>query len=480
MKRNSTLISLSLGARRANIPQTIVALVTLSLVTGMLTDTADEMLAYMLVTIVCAVPCVLWISAGTPGVPLLPPICIMSLVYYALPVVRKNAHIADFESSEILSGAITVALFIVAATTSWWLLLVRNVPERRIDAREVFSERRLIQVIFVGLASGIVFYVATYSGWVEWLGPSFGLFRSVMITVTTAACFLLGYARARGSLRGRNWAIAVGSLSLIILLSWISLFLVFGLIMCLAAVLGYVITSKRVPWRFLSAVLPVIIILHAGKGDMRDKYWSPNTNFSAQLSVFDMPALIAEWVGDGLVEIREGSTESAIDRASLLHVLLQVQRMTPSYVPFFDGESYALLPQMLVPRFLDPDKIASQAAMDLLNIRYGFLTAEETKKTAAGWGLVAEAYANFGRFGVIGVGFLLGLFCGLIERWSFGAAIISLPTFVAVITMLQLINLEADAASLLTTLFQSIVSVSSIFWLMQALAKHKKRLPQGA
>ena len=70
---------------------------------------------------------------------------------------------------------------------------------------------------------------------------------------------------------------------------------------------------------------------------------------------------------------------------------------------------------MLIPRFLDPEKIASQAAMNLLNIRYGLLTAEETQKTAAGWGLVAEAYANFGRLGVIGVGFVLDCCAGLLS-----------------------------------------------------------------
>jgi hypothetical protein len=116
--------------------------------------------------------------------------------------------------------------------------------------------------------------------------------------------------------------------------------------------------------------------------------------------------------------------------------------------------------------------------MNMLNIRYGLLTAQETQSTAAGWGLVAEAFANFGLPGVILVGFFLGLLCGFVERWATGAALISLPSFCAVIIVMQLVNVEADAAELLTTLFQSIVSISSIYWVIQIVAKNRRRPPQ--
>ena len=67
--------------------------------------------------------------------------------------------------------------------------------------------------------------------------------------------------------------------------------------MGLAAVLGYVITNKRIPWKLLSAALPIIIVLHAGKESMREKYWIPGTNTDAQISLSDMPAMMVEWVG---------------------------------------------------------------------------------------------------------------------------------------------------------------------------------------
>jgi hypothetical protein len=92
----------------------------------------------------------------------------------------------------------------------------------------------------------------------------------------------------------------------------------------------------------------------------------------------------------------------------------------------------------------------------MLNVHFGFQTIEGTQKTSIGWGLIAEAYANFGRAGVVGVGVLLGLLVGFFERWSTGAPILSLPGLVAIAGMMNFVNLEGDAAGLMTSLTQSI------------------------
>jgi hypothetical protein len=208
---------------------------------------------------------------------------------------------------------------------------------------------------------------------------------------------------------------------------------------------------------------------------MRDKYWYAGKNYGEQISITEVPARMAEWAVIGLTAIVSGEKySSAVDRASLLSLFLQVQRLTPDYVPPLAGASYAVVPQMLVPRFLDSDKITSQAAMSMLNLHFGFQTEEGTQSTAIGWGLIAEGYANFGRLGVIGVALILGLLCGSLERWSAGAPIISLPSLVAVTAMTDLINAEGDAAGLVTTLFQSIISVSVVFWCLKSLASNRR------
>jgi hypothetical protein len=473
--KTSASFSLSLGARRTNLPFAATLVIALSVVLAMFfTDTADEILAYLLVTIACAAPIALWVWGGALGIPVMPAVAAMYFVYFGVPILRNNT-LKGFGSLEILSGAAMVALFLVAATIVWWLIVWK--VRRASDATpSLISGPWINRIVLLGLALGTFFHVSVYSGVLIWLGPFSGLFRSAMLSFAILACFMLGHARALGTLRGNKWVLAIACLIMMILLSWLSLFLVGGMLYCLSAVLGYVITGKRMPWQVLSAAMIVITILNAGKAHMREKYWPNGSNYSLSISALDMPAIMGEWAEAGLAGVFSGRENytSAVDRASLSALLLRVQRLVPAYVPFLDGASYALLPQMLVPRFLDPDKIASQASMNLLNMSAGFQTAEGASKTAIGWGLLAEAYFNYGYYGVIMVSLLFGLFCGFLERWTIGAQLFSLPCLVAVTALLQVIDLELDAAGLVTALFQSVSAVSAVFWFVKLLVIIKR------
>jgi hypothetical protein len=477
MKRNITSLSIRINAKRANLPQSIALLLVASFILGMfLTDSTDELIAYLLITIVSGGPAAVWIASGTNGVPVMAGTSILYFIYYGIPILRKSAVLEQYASVEILSAAVTVTLFLVAAGVAWGLVVFGRGHQHRDLTPTLISDRQLERIIAVGLALGIIFFLALYSGWLSELGSFFGFVRSISLTIAAVACFMLGHARAKGSLRGWHWALALAGLGILIVLSWISLFLVGGITFCLGAMLGYTITCRRIPWVFLMVATAAVIVLHAGKDEMRSKYWMKGQNFGGDISVLQAPGIMGEWVGNGVSAITSSEYyESAIDRASLLYLLLHVQRLTPDYIPLLEGESYTYLPEMLVPRFISPDKISSQTAMNMLNVHFGFQTVEGTQKTAMGWGLIAEAYANFGRIGVAGVGFLLGLLTGFVERWSVGAPLISLPGLAAVAVLMQLTNMEGEAAGLMTSLFQSMLAISIYYALSEFFAKQKSR-----
>jgi hypothetical protein len=441
-------------------------------------DSLDEMIGYLIVLLASVLPTVVWFRAGANGIPVMSVLSVLYFIYYGIPILRKSATLLQFYPSEILSAAATVTSFLAVATISSALVKSARARRSSLQISDFNSELDLDKMIYLGFALGLFYFIASYSGWLSWLGPFFGLFRSISLTTTTLACFVLGHSRGKGTLQGPKWVAGVSLMFIIVLLSWMSLFLVGGMIFCLAAVLGYVITSKRLPLAFISAASVAIIVLHAGKDDMRYKYWGEDQSYhTAEISVTDAPEMMMEWVEGGLSRIFSGKYyDSAIDRASLLHLLLRVQRLTPDYVPFLGGASYAVLPDMLVPRFLDPDKIASQAAMNMLNVRFGFQTSEGTQKTAIGWGLIAEAYANFGHVGVIAVAIVLGLLAGALESWSAGARLISMPGVVTVAILMQLINVEADAAGLATSTFQSVLVVLMYVWISWTLGKQERPL----
>jgi hypothetical protein len=424
------------------------------------TDSAESFIGYALMTTACLLPVLLWMLAGASGLPVLPMISCLYYFYYALPILRTESGIAVYSPSEVLDASITVTLFLAAATLAWQAILSTRDRREKVAEAEIVTPSQLTRIIFFGLGLGLFYFVALLSGYLVFFGSLFGLLRAILLAATSVSSFLLGHAAANGFIRGGKLIFAVSCLTVVVLLSWSSLFLVEGMIYVLAALFGYMITSRRIPWVTVAVVGAIVTVLHAGKGEMRQRYWEVNSNYTMQMSIFQVPEILADWVVTGVDTITSGNNySSAIDRASLLKLLMCVERLAPNHVPFLEGETYSYLPYMLVPRFIQEDKMFSQASMTLLNIRFGFQTEQAASVTAIGWGLVAEAYANYGNIAAVLVGLFIGLFTGLLTRWSQGAAILSAPTLVTIAAMMIMVNAEADFSYLFTSLFQGCASI---------------------
>ena len=99
-----------------------------------------------------------------------------------------------------------------------------------------------------------------------------------------------------------------------------------------------------------------------------------------------------------------------------------------------------MLPAMLMPRFMDPDKPESLPGEPSQHSLCGLQTVESTANTTIGWGVVAEAYANFGYLGRLGRCPVRGAVRAL-TRLSTGRAA-SLPMFITITATLTLFNVE--------------------------------------
>jgi hypothetical protein len=117
--------------------------------------------------------------------------------------------------------------------------------------------------------------------------------------------------------------------------------------------------------------------------------------------------------------------------------------------------------------------------LNLLSLRYGLQTVESQASTTIGWGLVSEAFANFGYSGVVIIGVIFGAGCGLLTRLSAGAEVNSLPMFVTIAATLVLFNLEADFAYLLVTMFQTVAAILLSSALVRLVAGRKSPSPKS-
>jgi hypothetical protein len=224
----------------------------------------------------------------------------------------------------------------------------------------------------------------------------------------------------------------------------------------------------------------ILSVLNAGKANVRNAYWERDSQSVRNASITEVPGMIVDWFAAGISApvSRKKNVESSalLERTSLLHMVLAVQEATPRIIPYLEGGTYALLPSMLVPRFLEPDKTISQAGLNLLSVRYGRQRAEDTYKTTIGWGLVAEAYANYGNPAVTAVGVIFGALCGILMRLSATSAPLSPVMLIAIASTLTLCNLELDVSSVVLTMLQTAGGIL----LLAALTRFVKRRPAPA
>ena len=437
---------------------------------------AVDPIAYMCITIPVLLAPFLWVSSGAFGIPVLPVVSALFYLYYAMPLLSGNT-LAVYRPEDLVWAALSVGLFLTAASLAAWPFLGEGRGRKKLPTIQTPGKARLIRtrsvnnlasneelyrLIFVGLAAGILYYLAQASGVASYLGTTIGVVRSVAVTLTSLACYLTGFARGAGLLTGQRWFVALAGFLLVTALSMSGLFLVGGAINIAAALLGYVLAAKRIPWIMLGVVFVVLSILNAGKLNIRNEYWARDNQSLKNTSITQVPGMILDWFAAGIggtvskaLGSRQPENNSLLERTSLLHMVLAVQEATPGIIPYLEGGTYALLPSMLVPRFVEPEKTESQAGLNLLSVRYGRQRAEDTYKTTLGWGMVAEAYANYGNPAVFVVGALFGALCGMLMRLSATAAPLSLAMLMAIASTLALCNLELDVSSLVVSMLQT-------------------------
>lgn len=443
----------------------------------LLSPFAQDPIAYLCVTVPVLIPTFMWVNYGAFGIPVLPVVAALFYLYYAMPLLVGDT-LRIYKPSELVWAALSVGCFLTAASLAAWPFLdvlwhktvaapakratrySRSIKERSLRNISLIDD--LYRLIFVGLATGLIFNAAVAAGKLGLLGDFAGTVRVCVVPLTYVACYLTGYARGTGLLRGQRWLFACGGVLAVTALSISGLFLVGGAMNIAAVMLGYVLGTKRVPWLGITLAFALLSILNAGKYTMREAYWARNSQSMQSASLTQIPDMMADWFVEGVSNIGSTARErtpTLLERTSLLHMVLAVQEATPSVIPYLEGETYAMLPQMLVPRFLEPDKIQSQAVLNLLSVRYGRESAENTGQTTIGWGMVSEAYANFGNLGVAFVGAVFGVLCGFLMRLSATAGPTSIGMLVAIASTLTLCNVESDFSYTMVTLFQTIAGV---------------------
>jgi hypothetical protein len=419
-----------------------------------------DVIDFLVITASALLPIALWCHGRAHGLPLYPIFALGTIGTFALPLIAHHPLVMEYSVRERSYAAFTIAATNLCGTAPWFWLTRRRTQPRHIG----YELRRSIGLhFFLGVLLAATAFNLEQLALMERLDPAvFPIVRAGIIALSNLAIFIVAHRWGeRGLSRLNRWLCAVLSLALIVS-TLPSGLMVNALSNGLMALIGFALGRGRVPWLPLAALGAAALFLQKGKEDLRDKYW-----FSANaipLGLADYPDLLGDWIRFSFIEVTAppdptqtemaSASQSFVGRASLLQLFLRIQEMSPDPVPYLHGRTYAIIPQLLVPRVLDGDKKRAHLGTYLLAMDYGLQTSEDTLTTTIGFGLINEAMANFGYGGCLGLGITLGTFYGMVARWSSGCPLLSLRSLLAVLVLSLSFQNEFSASVYITTLFQ--------------------------
>jgi len=420
-----------------------------------------------LLALASVLPLYLWLLGWSHGLPIWPVFVLVTGVTYALPMIQDPEVLDAYSAGEIITGGMTTIGFILLGTVIWVAMTSRTpkAPKTVLMIEQFHAVRYLL--IFVGL--GLLFGINQITHWVQFPGNTMPVVRGITGSLNTMALFVLAYYMGRGLLDRRSAVIFVAGAVATIMMNMTSLMLAQAIVPVAMVIFGYMLGSDKLPWRMMLLAFVVLGLLHPGKYQMREKYWNPESGENV-LSLMGVPQFYLDWFSYGLAEVGSvagivtgpkdpDAASSIFERSGSLHMLLLVQKKTPTEVPYFNGATYAPIPRLLIPRFIDDQKGISHAGNVMLTVNYGLQTIEQTASTSIGWGLLPEAYANYGYLGIAGLAVVLAIFYALITNLTVGVPMTSLRFVLGLLIMAA--ATKADTMGVfVTTQFQGIVGVS--------------------
>lgn len=418
----------------------------------------------LIIFALAAVPALLWARDGGSRFPVFETILILTANAYALPVLNRHEQLANYTPEVITRASLAVIIYQLTAILTYQF--VKGQPGRSRFWRESLITTNVEKFVVYGLiASTAYICISTFTSWVPTDLES--ILRAIFYGIGILCTFVSTQRWGRGELTRTEKIVLICTLGPQLIVMCIGLILIGSISLIGIALLGYLAGGKRIPWIFFATAFAVLAVLHTGKSQMREKYWEQKL---PQPTVTQLPAYFAEWVGYGL-QPTGGKTASQkmLERTSLMHILCLIIDYTPARQDYLHGKTYGYVLPQLIPRFFWPEKPRSHIATYELAIYYGLQDEQATTTTTIAFGLLTEAYANFGLVGA----FLLGLFWGFwlkkLQLWSSCSPMFSFAGLLMVLLTAWAFSSELTMAAWVSSLEQAIIVVLGVPLLLRSL-----------
>lgn len=410
------------------------------------------------------VPMIRWLQRHDEAYPL-PELLQFTLVpFYALPLLTAHPEVARYPEPILLQAAGLVLLF------QLFCVLGAALADRSHHSGEpaAWLAEDLVaedSLRFSAYTLTLTTAWLTVANFTTFIPPELtGTLRAVFFGVGTISAFIQARMWGAGQLHQGQRVLFVANLLLQFILMNLSLVLVTTMIMLLLVLVGYFSSARRLPLMVCGLAVLLFALLHAGKHKMRDKYWG---EYGQSVAVLGVPAFYAEWIEHGLAGMLRRDSDadpatrnsSLMERASLFQLVCYALDTVPDRTPFFRGETYAYIPSQVIPRFLWANKPSPNDSVKTLSVKLGVLSAEQAETTSIGYGLITEAYVNFGTYGPTVLGLLLGWALRKLARLTATCGTLSAGGILRILCLAWCLNAETTMAVWLSSFYQACIAI---------------------
>jgi hypothetical protein len=400
-----------------------------------------------------------WAKRGKSTLPVFEVMLFITANTYAFPLLNGHEGLLRYPVEDVTAAALQVILFQITAIVIHALVPAR--PGVSGFWRDDLAGPTLSRWLEHGMTVSTLYVViGTFTDSIP--DELNSVLRAVFFGIGIICTFITSRRLGQGLLRPGEKFLFFANLLVQCIAIGATLVLVAAISTVLLALVGYVSASGRVPVVVSACVFAVLAVLHNGKSDMRAEYWTPDVQRVP--TVIALPVFYSEWFAHGLTfgddaRGRNEMTSKLIERTSLLHILCLVVSNSPAPDPFLDGETYADIPGQFVPRLFWPEKPPAHVSTSRLSVYYGLQTEEETHRTTIGFGMIAEAYANFGFLGVVGIAAFMAAFLKKIGGFAESGPLLSYGGILLVILLAWSFQVEFTLSIWLSSLYQACVAV---------------------
>jgi hypothetical protein len=414
-------------------------------------------------------------------------LAVQNLLIYGVPILVSHEVILTFTADELFTAGREVLILNVAMAGSWLLSMRMFQPGLpysyvffEINREGIKGWRRMGFSMIVSATTFQVLLGLNLLGGLYAILPngSDSLINTLVSVVGACGFFLVSMVIGGGAAPVTEKTAFWVLLTINALISASGFLLAGAAAYLISVAAGLFWSGGRVPWRFLAIAFLGLTFLNVGKTTMRERYWGTDESRAADISISQMPAHYAEWADVSLNAILENSestrdqsalgspiknkNQTLLDRLdNLQNLLFVVDAMDFGHVKPLYGKTYSLIPPLLIPRVLWPDKPRSHEGQILLNVHFGRQDLNSTFTTYIAWGLLPEVYGNFGPItGSLLLGVFLGVSFAWMENFLARKLLVSTEGLIALSIFMNLMNsFEMVASVLVTSMFQSIMVI---------------------